>query len=229
MYPDKDRVLLGDWQDVTGDREQDGLICAMRAVEARLGERRGWDRAPTLFTMHLADIDTGAVEVRPVPPREWRVGLANPADDLTAISRRLPPPDRSMPTLAYADAPDGIAAVAFMFEAWAADEESLTDEQRTRQAAGERVLAEAPASQRVEARILVAVDINGHGFHIARRRGHPLEKNVILTSPDEMWAPAGDGPGRVIRALHRLAVAARTANWGAGSTGRHGYVRKPDR
>lgn len=209
-YIDKKRILLGPWQDVTGDRERNAMIMALRAVERREGERRGWDQPTQVWTLHLADMDTDVVEIRPVPTRAWRTGAANPVDDLIATAERQPPPDRTAPHMAYADAPDGLAAVAMMTEGWAVPDTALTDDQRRRRAAGERVAVESP--HRIETRMIHAADINGHGYGFNRFRGEePLP--VDLIDPDRMWAETGAGPGRLIRALYCLAYAARTHGW----------------
>lgn len=209
-YIERDRVLLGPWEDITGDRERDGLICALRAVERRLGERRGWDQPVRLWTLHLADIDSSAVEVRPVPTQAWRRGAANPVDDMVMAAGRMPVPPVELPPVKYADAPDGIAAVAMMTEAWTMPDDLMTDEERAARAQGLRTIASNP--HRVELRTIVAVDINGHGYTVNRMRGQdPLP--VELTEPAVMHAPPRQGPGRLARSLFCMAYAARSAGW----------------
>nr|MDT0660834.1 hypothetical protein [Micromonospora sp. DSM 115978] len=58
-YVERVKILFGPWEQITGDRERDAMIGALRAVEVREGERRGWDRPPRLWTLHLADIRCG--------------------------------------------------------------------------------------------------------------------------------------------------------------------------
>lgn len=209
-YIERKKVLLGDWEDVTGDRERDGLICALRAVERREGERRGWDQPARLWTLHLADIDSGAVEIRPVPGRAWRHGAANPVEDLVMTAGRLRVPPADLAALRFADAPGGIAAVALMTEGWTVAPEHVTEAEAALRAAGQRTHAANP--HRIEVREVVAVDINGHGYVLTRLRGRDPEP-VQLIDPATMHAPPQQGPGRVPRSLFCLAHAARTTGW----------------
>jgi hypothetical protein len=211
-YIERKKVLLGEWADVTGDRERDGLICALRAVERREGERRGWDQPARLWTLHLADIDSDAVEIRPVPGRAWRQGAANPVEDLVLTAGRMAVPPADLARLAYADAPDGIAAVAVMTEAWTVPPEHVTDAEQAARAAGQRTHAANP--HRIEVRTVVAVDINGHGYVQTRLRDRQPEP-VQLIDPATMHAPRDAGPGRVPRSLFCMAWAARTTGWPA--------------
>jgi hypothetical protein len=211
-YIEKKTVLLGEWEDVTGDRERDGLICAMRAVERREGERLGWDKPARLWTLHLADIDSGAVEIRPVPARAWRQGAGNPVDDLVMTARRMPVPPADLAALAFADARDGIAAAALMSEGWTVPPELVSAEEEAARAAGQRT--HAASEHRIEIRTVTAVDINGHGYVLSRLRGREPEK-MQLIEPAVMHAPPNEGPGRMIRSLFSLAFSARTAGWPA--------------
>lgn len=211
-YIEKKTVLLGEWEDVTGDRERDGLICAMRAVERREGERLGWDKPARLWTLHLADIDSGAVEIRPVPARAWRRGAGNPVDDLVMTAGRMPVPPPDLAPLAFADAGDGIAAAALMSEGWTVPPELVTEQEEAARAAGQRTHAASP--HRIEIRTVTAVDINGHGYVLSRLRGREPEK-MQLIEPAVMHAPPNEGPGRMIRSLFSLAFSARTAGWPA--------------
>ena len=205
-YIEKKTVLFGEWDDVTGDHERDGLICAIRAVERREGERLGWDKPARLWTLHLADIDLRAVEIRPVPTRVWRQGATNPVEDLVMTARQLNAPPADLPALAYADAPGGIAAAAFMTEGWTVPPELVTAQEHTARAGGQRT--HAASAHRVEVRTVTAVDINGHGSILTRVRGREPEK-IQLIDPATMHAPPSEGPGRLVRSLVSLADAAR--------------------
>ncbi len=209
-YIEKKTVLFGEWDDVTGDHERDGLICAIGAVERREGERLGWDKPARLWTLHLADIDLRAVEIRPVPLRVWRQGASNPVEDLVMSARRLTAPPTGLSTLAYADAPGGIAAAAFMTEGWTVPPELVTAQERAARAGGQRT--HAASAHRIEVRTVTAVDINGHGYLLTRFRGREPEK-IQLIEPATMHAPANEGPGRVLRSLFSLAYTARTTGW----------------
>ena len=57
-----------------------------------------------LWTLHLADIDSDAVEIRPVPSRAWQAGARNPVEDLVTTAARLPVPPADLARLPFADA-----------------------------------------------------------------------------------------------------------------------------
>jgi hypothetical protein len=211
-YFQQKKIFVKDWREFTGDSERDGLLNAMRAVEAREGERRGWDQPPRLYTVHLHDIDSGTVALREVPRVLWRrPGTDNPADDLKILAALQPPPQRDAARMAFADAPDGISAVALMFEGWASPVDEIPDDLKARQAAGERVIHLMP--QRQEVRSVHAVDINGYGYLLTRIRGEQIDDKPVLWEPQEMWADADAGPGLLVRAMYCLAAAARTHGW----------------
>lgn len=94
-----------------------------------------------MFTAHLADIDTRALEIRPIPTRVWISGHTSPVDHLAAYGARLPDPPPALPPTRFADSPAGVAAAVFLFEGYTVAEDDLTDnELRRRQGA-------APAGQ----------------------------------------------------------------------------------
>jgi hypothetical protein len=132
---------------------------------------------------------------------------------VSAARLAVPPPD--LAALAYADAPDGIAAMAFMSEGWTVPPEHVTDADRTARDAGRRSFAANP--HRIEVRTVAAVDINGHGYTLARLRDRDPEP-IQLTEPAQMHAPPRQGPGRVMRSLFCMAYAARTSGWPSRST-----------
>ncbi|RCG21941.1 hypothetical protein DQ384_36390 [Sphaerisporangium album] len=166
---DRSRVLISQVRSVTGDLERDTLLAALVAIEHRMGHRRGWDQPARLWTLHLADVDSGAIEARTMPPRTWQSGHhRNPADALMAHAARLPDPPAGAPMVRFADSPDGLAGVAFMAEGFSVPPALLTAEQRTRAADGERVALDHP--ERTEIRTLTAVDINGRVYHVQRFR-----------------------------------------------------------
>lgn len=204
------KVLFGDWQDVTGVPERDALICAMGAIEQREGERRGWDKGPRAFTMHLANMDSRTVEMRELPRRAWAHGLTNPADEIERTAAGLAQPPDVRPDMAFADAPDGIAAVAFMVEGWGVPQDLDRAEDQVARAAGKRTLHTNP--DRWEVRTVNAVDINGWGYVLMRVRGQGLAP-VTLIDRELMLAPPNAGPGKVARSLFRMAWAARTQGW----------------
>ncbi|MFF8610885.1 hypothetical protein ACF06X_33805 [Streptomyces sp. NPDC015346] len=204
MRWERRKVLFHDPVNLTGDSERDALACALQAIEAREGERRGWDQPPRLWTLHLADIDTGAVELRVVPPREWAGTARNPADSLSSWALSFPEPGPVAP-LRFADSGDGFAGVAFMTEGYTAPDDAPEDpEEMARRAAGERTFLTRP--DRVEVRMITAVDINGHSYMLRRLRGRQPE--IVATGDHE--GAAGDSRGRVPHALSRIAHAGRT-------------------
>ncbi|MDH6130358.1 hypothetical protein [Kitasatospora sp. GP82] len=206
MGLERRRVLFGEPERITGNAEQDALATALRAIEAREGERRGWDQPPRLFALHLADIDSGAIELRVVPPRLWAVpGHRNPADALAAFAARFPEPE-AVGHLAFADSPGGFAGLAQMHEGWAApDDAEESAEERARRAAGERTYKDRP--DRLEVRLVIAVDINGHSYLLRRIRGGEAEMVSTAATDDRHISQAR---GRVPHALGRLVHAVRT-------------------
>lgn len=170
----------------TGDRERDALLAALAGIEFREGERRGWDKHPRLMTMHLADIDSAAIEVRIVPGHVWQSGQSNPADDLMARASKIPAPGQ-MPLRAFADSPDGFCGLAFLFEGWSVHPDRYTPEQMARAQAGERLNYAHP--DRVECRFVAAVDINGRVYHVFRARGEEPKSRTIDTDQGRIpWA-----------------------------------------
>lgn len=151
-----------------------------------------------------------AVEIRPVPPRAWRQGASNPVEDLVMTARRLSVPPAGLAVLAYADAPGGIAAAAFIAEGWTVPPELVTAEEHAARA-GER-RTHAGSAHRVEVRTVTAVDINGHGYVLTRFCGREPE-TTQLVEPATMHAPPNERPGGVVRSLFSLAYAARTTGW----------------
>lgn len=213
MYLDPKKIIPGPWRDVTGDKERDALICAMTALEEREGERLGWKKRPTLWLMWLPASGGNQVLAGRLTPMVWHTGTRNPVDDLVTTAYRQPPPQRDTPRMSFADSPDGLAAVAFMTEAWGAPLDTLTDEQRAANAAGKRIMHQA--EQRQEMRTITAVDINGYGYGMARISGQPLAPDVTLSEPADIWLPGGHGAGRLPRALFCLARAALVHGWPA--------------
>ncbi|MFF2082035.1 hypothetical protein ACFVXG_45590 [Kitasatospora sp. NPDC058162] len=204
---EKRRVLFGEPVQITASPERNALVTALKAIEAREGERKGWDQPPRLFSLHLADIDSGAVELRVIPPRVWTRGRRNPADDLLAWAQQVPETG-PVDYLAFADSPDGFAGLAFMVEAWAAPMDTVTPEEAARRAAGERTFLDAGREGRREARMVMAVDVNGHAYTLQRLRGD-AEPRVGTTGadPDHLIE---ESRGRAPYALGRLVHAVRT-------------------
>ncbi|MFF4821266.1 hypothetical protein ACFY2K_42565 [Kitasatospora sp. NPDC001309] len=208
MALERRKVLFGEPVEATGDAERDALATAVKAIEAREGERRGWDQPPRLFSLHLADIDSGAIELRIIPPRQWASGHRNPADDLAAWAMRYPAPGPVTP-LAFADSPDGFAGIAMMYEGWAApDDAKLSPEEEARRALGERTFTQR--SDRVEVRMVTAVDINGHSYLLRRLRGREVELAVTAADPDSSVRNIGEARGKLPHAIGRIAHAVRT-------------------
>ncbi|MER5354666.1 hypothetical protein ABT093_30585 [Kitasatospora sp. NPDC002551] len=200
-------VLFGEPVAATGDAERDALATAVKAIEAREGERRGWDQPARLFALHLAHIDSGAIELRVIPPRLWTGGHRNPADGLSAWAMRFPEPAAVEP-LAFADSPDGFAGVAMMYEGWAApDGTELSAQDRARRALGERTFKER--ADRVEVRMVTAVDINGHSYLLRRLRGRDAELATTAAGAESDVHDMAELRGRLPHALGRLAHAVR--------------------
>ncbi|MFE9424307.1 hypothetical protein ACFYNO_15215 [Kitasatospora sp. NPDC006697] len=182
------------------DKMADAMATALAAIEQREGERRGWGKPARLFTVHLADLDTRSIELRVVPARLWGAQVRNTADAITHTARRLPAVPIKVKHRSYADAP--VAGIAAMFEGWdrPADREPTEYEKRSN-AQGQRVNHLTP--DRIESRLVYAVDINQEEFYVRRRRGH--QPQVLSTAQhDQTTVGAGLVPlglGRIAHAL----------------------------
>ncbi|WP_250305249.1 hypothetical protein [Streptomyces sp. A 4/2] len=183
------------------DKMADVMATALAAIEQREGERRGWGKPARLFTVHLADLDSRSIELRVVPARLWGAQVRNPADAIAHTARRLPAVPPAVKHRAYADAP--MAGIAAMFEGWGrpADREPTEHEKRSN-AQGWRVNHLAP--DRIEARLVYAVDINQEEFYVRRRRGH--RPQVLSTAQHDQTTV---GTGLVPLGLGRIAHALR--------------------
>ncbi len=208
------KILLGNYEPVTGDPQRDALICALRSVEQREGERRGWDQHPQLWTLHLPDLTSEAVEVRPVPTRAWRRGCANPADDVAMTAAAIGRPPLDLPVVSFTDTMDHVAGVVMMVESWGVPPEQMTNQDKAAAAVGRRNLHSNP--NRLELRSMVMADVNGYGCTITRLRGRDPEPPLLFTR-EQMQAPVWQGPGKVARSMLSLAWAARTRGWPATS------------
>ncbi|MFE9424306.1 hypothetical protein ACFYNO_15210 [Kitasatospora sp. NPDC006697] len=181
----------------------DAMATALHAIEAREGERRGWDRPARLFTVHLESIDSRSIELRMVPTRSWNGRDINPADALVNIARNLPHPPTGLRRRDYADSP--VAGAALMFEGWARpNNRALTEYEQRAAELGLRVNHLAP--DRVETRCVYGVDINQQQFHVFRARGE--EPQVYSSSEPDSDASAA-GSGRIPHALNRIVHALR--------------------
>lgn len=167
-----------------GDSGQDTLLAALTAVETRMGERRGWDQKPRLWTLHLPDMDLPCLHLRVMPEHLWR-GPGHPIDGLVNYAARLPDPRPGLPEAAFADSPDGFCGVAFMSEGYAVAPQDLTPQEMDRIHAGERLTLTHPA--RREIRTVAAADINGRIYHVQRFRGEQPTRRI--TTADRGYIP----------------------------------------
>ncbi|WP_030230452.1 hypothetical protein [Streptomyces sp. NRRL S-350] len=183
------------------DKMADAMATALAAIEQREGERRGWDKPARLFTVHLADLDARSIELRIVPARLWGAQVRNPADAIGHTAQRLPAVPTAVEHRSYADAP--VAGIAAMFEGWGrpADREPTEYEQRSN-AQGRRVNHLAP--DRIESRLVYAVDINQVEFYVRRCRGQ--QPHVLSTAQRDQTTV---GTGLVPLGLGRIAHALR--------------------
>ncbi|GAA2969823.1 hypothetical protein GCM10010519_01250 [Streptomyces lactacystinicus] len=181
----------------------DAMATALHAIEAREGERRGWDRPARLFTVHLEGVDSRSIELRMVPTRSWNGRDINPADALTSVARNLPHPPADLRRREYADSP--VAGAALMFEGWGRpNDRALTEYEQRAAELGLRVNHLAP--DRIETRCVYGVDINQQQFHVFRTRGE--EARVYSSSGPDSDASAA-GSGRIPHALNRIVHALR--------------------
>lgn len=108
--------------------------------------------------------------------------------------------------LAFGDSPAGAAAAVLAYEGWTPpDGADVPADEAARRAAGERTYHARP--DRVEARMLIAVDINARVYAVQRRRGG---------QPDVRGPDGAQARGRIPWALGRLAAAMRAGAWPAG-------------
>lgn len=185
------------------DKLADAMATALHAVEAREGERRGWDRPARLFTMHLADVDSRSIELRVVPTRMWNSWEVNPADALARLARNLPDPPADLQRREYADSP--ITGMALMFEGWGRPgDRELTEAEQRKVERGMRV--NHLAADRIETRCVYAADINQHQFHVFRVRG---EEARVHSSAELASDLPASGSGRIPEALNRIVHALR--------------------
>lgn len=164
---DRNKILFSEPVRLTGDPERDALAAALMALEARQGERRGWDQRPQLYSLHLADIDTQAILVRSIPARQWATGPGDTTDRLVAAASRLPAPPERPPYRAFADSPEGFCGVAYMAEAYSTRARLGPAHEQFR-AGHPQALADAKAT---ETRMVAAMDINANHYLIQRERG----------------------------------------------------------
>lgn len=191
-----------------GDHALDLLIGSMRALEEVEGEQKGWDLPPQLFLMHLIGRDgaEGGFYAQPVPHQLW-FDHREPGRGLQMLSWRYPPPEPDDPVISYLDSPGGVAAFAFVHEAWALYNPGTARAKEI--AAGRQRIA--TAADRVEVRCVTAADINGNGIFLTRQRGE-AEPSLMkpYTRADLRNKDETTGPGRIMPALYRLVNAART-------------------
>ncbi|MCM2431000.1 hypothetical protein [Streptomyces sp. RKAG337] len=185
------------------DKLADAMATALYAIEAREGERRGWDRPARLFTVHLADHSSRSIELRVIPARAWNSRDINPADALTSVARNLPQVPADLHRREYADSP--VAGAALMFEGWGrpGDREATEYERRAGEM-GMRVNHLAP--DRIESRCVYGVDINQQQIHVFRTRG---EKARVYSSAVPGSDRPASGSGRIPDALNRIVHALR--------------------
>ncbi|MEU8759484.1 hypothetical protein [Streptomyces sp. NPDC048659] len=181
----------------------DAMATALHAIEAREGERRGWDRPARLFTVHLASLDSRSIELRMVPTRSWNSRNINPADALINVARNLPDPPEGLRRREYADSP--LAGAALMFEGWGRpNDRELTEYEQRAAELGLRVNHLAP--DRTETRCVYGVDINQQQFHVFRARG---EEARVYSSSEAGSDASATGSGLIPHALNRIAHALR--------------------
>lgn len=181
----------------------DAMATALHAIEAREGERRGWDRPARLFTVHLEGVDSRSIELRMVPTRSWNGRDINPADALINVARNLPHPPDDLRRREYADSP--VAGAALMFEGWSRpnDRELTAYEQRAAEL-GLRVNHLAP--DRIETRCVYGVDINQQQFHVFRPRGEDAQ---VYSNSEPDGDGSTKGSGLIPHALNRIVHALR--------------------
>ncbi|MFI7467512.1 hypothetical protein [Nonomuraea sp. NPDC049646] len=192
---DRHQVQVRDVEPVTGHLERDTLLAALVSVEARLGERRGWNQPPRLWTLHLPHLGQARIDLYVIPRRLWNP-RGHPVDDLLTYAARMPRPRDGLPVVDFADSPGGFCGLAMMTEGYGVDQEHLTAQEMDRARAGERVALNHP--DRAEIRCVTAVDINAYTYHVQRFRGQEPTRRVL-----------DNGRGRVPSALGRITAALR--------------------
>lgn len=209
---------------ISGDPDRDTIAHLLLATEAGLHER-GWDQNPGLLLIY---VDGEHMRARPADPRIWARPGRSPGGALEQAARWLPKPRPPATPLPFADSGDGYAALVFHSEAWTLDR-GLNPHSFPGQAEldGLQHGDIAKRADRVEMRMLYAVDINNRHYYLARQRDweHPqitlfgtgpggtaaLDWQHGMDAPQpSQWQDASQLQGRVPPALERIQHAIRT-------------------
>jgi hypothetical protein len=196
-------VFIKDYIKLTGDPDKDLLISALAAAEIREGERKGWDKAPQVWELRLNK--PGQLSIMMMPDHLWHTGHQNPSDDLAQLASPLPDPPLDVPQLPLGTSLGGLAALAFMSEAWARNEKDAPVDVPEPPGRGDPYRLNEFHPNRIEVRTVCAVDINGVLYAVFRERGKKPALEVC------------DIPGvrgQVPQSLHKLIYAIR-ASWSA--------------
>jgi hypothetical protein len=206
MHHDRQDVrvekIIDDLQGVpaTGEPDRDLIIRTLFTLEQKLGEDNGWD-APAVF-MVLVMPQPGIIAAGIIPQESWMPGEGCPPDALADLADRYPaPPLLGAAFRRPADAagsPGALVGFALMCEAWGLPTENINPLHRAAARAGLRTFQDDP--DRMEARHILAVDVDGRAYLVCRRRG---EDKPALDMTD---VPASRG--NVTTTLDRLTRAA---------------------
>lgn len=156
----------------------DALIAALIQLERHVGEG-GWDQSPRLFAL----VNTDSV-IAADPELAGRLGLLGTADGghpdaLTAVEQdHFQPGDDLLDDLAAIFWPDTVHGCALSLESTFLPTEAEADIPEDPALATEYV---STHQDRLELRVVIGVDRDGHTHGVARMRSEPDE---LLGSPD---------------------------------------------
>lgn len=210
---------------ISGDRDRDSVAVLLLACEAGIHER-GWDQDPDMLLVY---VDGDYMRARTADRRLWnRPGAGSPGESLERAARWLPRAKPPATPLPFADSGDGYAALVFHSEAWTLDKRLHpgtfpSDADLADFRSGD--IAKRP--DRVEMRMLYAVDINNRHYMLTRMRhwDHPritlfgtgpggtgsLDWQHGMDAPEpDQWQSGGTMQGRIPPALERIQNAIRT-------------------
>ncbi|MBF6333482.1 hypothetical protein [Nocardia transvalensis] len=172
------------------ERTRDAITAEL---ERNLSDRAEWDEPPELYAVLL---EGGHPVLRRFPTSEGFFQVARPPAVLAALAETFETNSERL----RREAPADLIGLAFYFEGWSvADPLGLTTEQRQQLSADMRNHRVHARPDRVEARILCAVDRSGIRYSCRQLRGHDIDS--IAYGPGDGVCADGTIPDALDRML----------------------------